>query len=324
MSPERLQSSTGAAEPEGVPRGGMPADVAARIDAVPCFSTLPWRAQELSGGLTNRNFKVTTDHGTYVARLSNPSGSALAIDRDHEYGSSVAAAATGVAPQVVDYAPQVGVLVIDWVPGRTCTERDLRDSAVLGRVAQSVRTLHSGPRFPADFDMFATQCRYLDVVRARGFRLPERYLDFAGDIERINFALGRRKSATVPCNNDLLAANLIDDGQKVWLIDYEYAGNNDACFELGNLWSESNLEPELLEELVGLYFGRPSRQLVARARLFGLVSKYGWVLWASIQDGLSDLDFDFWSWGMDKYDRAVAEFDGPELERWIEEVQRDD
>ena len=116
----------------------------------------------------------------------------------------------------------------------------------------------------------------------------------------------------MPCNNDLLAANFIDDGERLWVIDYEYAGNNDPCFELGNIWSESDLA------------ARPphgaGRQLlrrgtcgnkVARARLLGLMSKYGWTLWASIQAAVSPIEFDFWSWGMEKYDRAVEEFDGP-------------
>ena len=97
------------------------------------------------------------------------------------------------------------------------------------------------------------------------------------------------------------------------LIDYEYSGNNDPCFELGNVWSESNLSLEQLEQLIAAYYGRPLRHKVARARLWGLMSKYGWTLWASIQDGVSDIDFDFWSWGMEKYDRAVAEFDSPDL-----------
>jgi hypothetical protein len=54
------------------------------------------------------------------------------------------------------------------------------------------------------------------------------------------------------------------------------------------------------------------------------MSKYGWTLWASIQDGVSTIDFDFWGWGMEKYDRAVAEFDGPDFARLCEDVRRDD
>ena len=99
-------------------------------------------------------------------------------------------------------------------------------------------------------------------------------------------------------------------GEEVRIVDYEYSGNNDPCFELGNIWSEATLPDELLEVLVGAYHGEPRPDRVARARLFALMSQYGWTLWASIMDGSSVLDFDFWEWGMQKYERAVAGFDG--------------
>jgi hypothetical protein len=126
---------------------------------------------------------------------------------------------------------------------------------------------------------------------------------------------------TVPCNNDLLAGNFIDEGPQIRLIDYEYSGNNEASFELGNIWSESTLPDELLEVLVHSYWeGVSSQELaakVARARLWGLMSKYGWTLWASISASISPIDFDYWGWGMEKYERAVAEFDGGEFERFV-------
>ena len=91
----------------------------------------------------------------------------------------------------------------------------------------------------------------------------------------------------MPCNNDLLAANFIDDGETIWLIDYEYSGNNDACFELGNIWGECQLPDEALEALVAEYYGRPLRNKVARAMLLGLAGKYGWTLWGAIQAAVS-------------------------------------
>ena len=87
------------------------------------------------------------------------------------------------------------------------------------------------------------------------------------------------------------------------MIDYEYSGNNEPSFELGNVWSESNLSLEQLERLVAEYYGAPFVNKVARCRVWGLMSKYGWTLWGSIQDGVSDLDFDFWGWAMEKYER---------------------
>jgi thiamine kinase-like enzyme len=302
----------------------LPPDVEARLRAVPMFADRVLSVEELPGGLTNRNYKVTVDGVAYVARLSSPSGSLLAIDRQGEYAASVAAARTGVAPSVVAFLPEQSVLVIEWVPGRTLTPDDLRDPDMIPRVAHSVRRLHAARPFPTRFDMFDIQRRYLDVVQRNGFRLPKRYLEFAPVVARIEKAMAVRPVPSAPCHNDLLAANFIDDGEQLWLIDYEYAGNNDPCFELGNLWSESNLVEGALADLVVCYFGRPSPALVARCRLWAVMSTYGWTLWAAIQDSRSDLDFDFLTWGMEKYDRAVADFDGPRLEQWITDVRAHD
>jgi thiamine kinase-like enzyme len=172
--------------------------------------------------------------------------------------------------------------------------------------------------------MFEIQPRYLGIVRDRGFRLPDRYDQFEPHVAAIREALAVRDEGTVPCNNDLLAENFMLTPAGLRLIDYEYSGNNDPCFELGNIWSESNLSLEQLEQLIWAYYGQPARHKVARARLWGLMSKYGWTLWASIQDGVSRIDFDFWSWGLEKYDRAVEEFESPDFELLLEEARRSD
>jgi thiamine kinase-like enzyme len=298
-------------------------DLLARLDAVPQLADR-FEVTELSGGLTNNNLKVSTPEGVYVVRLSSPESSLLAINRAHEHANSVAAATSGAAPSVVAYAPEVSVLVVDFIDGRTWGSADVLDPANAARIAQVCRTLHSGPTFVNEFNMLELQRQYRSIVSERGFRLPDRYEEFSAHAKAIGEALTNRPVASVPCNNDLLAANFIDTGDRVWLIDYEYSGNNDPFFEVGNIWSEATGDPDDLARLVSAYAGRTSRSLTARAWLWGLMSKYGWTLWASIQAGTSELDFDFWSWGMEKYERAVTEFDSPEFGRALEEVRQND
>ncbi len=279
---------------------------------------------ELTGGLTNTNLKVTTNEAAYVVRVPGRHTGALAINRDHEYRNSVIAAAAGVGAPVVEYLADESVLVIGYIDGRTFTDDDFSVPGTIERVAAACRRLHRGARFVNDFDMFEIQRGYLDLVRARGYRLPGDYLGFGATVARIRGALAVRPEPTVACNNDLLAGNFIDDGDQVRLIDYEYSGNNDACFELGNIGSECHLSEDGLEHLVTSYFGRRLVNKIARARLQALMSQYGWTLWASIQEATSDIDFDFWTWGLEKYERAVESFRGPRLDRLIEDVQRDD
>jgi thiamine kinase-like enzyme len=279
---------------------------------------------QLAGGLTNTNYKVTTQSGAYVVRIAGKDTGLLAIDRENEVHNTIAAAETGIGATVVASLPQHSALVLDFIDGTVQSAEDLRRGDKLAAVAEACRRLHGGRRFLADFDMFDIQRGYLQVVRERGFRLPDGYESYDAQVRALEAAMRVRPEPTVPCNNDLLAENFIDVGGSFRLIDYEYSGNNEPSFELGNVWSESDLSLDQLTELVEHYYRRPLRNKVARARLWGLMSKYGWTLWASIQDGISDLDFDFWSWGMEKYERAVAEFDGPDFERLVEDVQQED
>lgn len=296
-------------------------DLLARINAVPALATHT-DVRVLSGGLTNRNLKVTTPQGVCVARLSSPESSLLAIDRANEHANSVAAAACGAAPDVIAYSPEASVLAVRFIDGRTWNNEDVLAARNAPRIAKSCRRLHAGPRFVNDFDMLRLQANYLDIVRARGFRLPDGYLDFAQHAASIANALAARPQNTVPCNNDLLAANFIETPSQVWLIDFEYSGNNDPFFEIGNIWSEAAGDLDQLERLVTAYVGYSSPALTARARLWGIMAKYGWMLWASIQDGTSRLDFDFWSWGMEKYNRSVEEFEGPDFGRLLRDAAK--
>ncbi|QNN54270.1 phosphotransferase [Nocardioides mesophilus] len=302
----------------------MTPDLDERLDAVPLLAGRPRHVEELPGGLTNQNLKVSTPGGTFVARVFRGDAALLGIDRDAEFHNSRAAAEAGVGAGVVDYRPDLGMLVIDYIPGVTFDNDSFGTPGVLDRVAAACRTLHAGPRFVNDFDMFARQAGYLRVVHEHGFWLPEGYESFDEQFQEVRRALAVRAGPTVPCNNDLLAGNFVDDGVKLWLIDYEYSGNNDACFELGNIGTECDLEPDQLDALVTAYFGRPLRHAIARARLQALVSQYGWALWGAIQASRSSLEFDFRAWGLERFEKAAAGFGSADHPRLLEDVQRDD
>jgi thiamine kinase-like enzyme len=284
----------------------------------------PESVEPLTGGLTNTNYKVTSPSGCYVVRISGKDTSLLAIDRENEVHNTIAAAETGVGAPFVAALPEHDALVLGYLEGEVMDAEKLRSGDHIAEIAAACRRLHGGRRFLQDFDMFEIQPTYLEIVRERAYGLPDRYEEFEPRIRDLERVMRVHPEPTVPCNNDLLAENfiLVDGGLR--LIDYEYSGNNEASFELGNVWSESNLSHAQLEELVAAYWGRPLRNKIARARLWGLMSKYGWTLWGSIQDGISDLDFDFWGWALEKFERAVAELEGPEFERLLADVQRDD
>ena len=298
---------------------------APQLDRLACLAGRSWRVQDLPGGLTNTNLHVESDDGlepavNLVVRWSHGDAALLGIDRDAEAANTAAAGEAGVGADVLEYRPDLSMLVISFLPGRSLENSDFADAGVLRRAAVATRALHAGPRFTGDFDMFARRAAYLSTVQERGYGLPPGYLDHADAWDAVRRALGVRARPTVPCNNDLLAANFIDDGERCRLIDYEYSGNNDPCFELGNTATECDFAPEQVEAYAEAYFGPLSRADLARVRLQMLVSEYGWSLWGFIQAAASPIDYDFRGWGLERYEKAVATFRGPHLARLLEEV----
>ena len=303
----------------------MPAELDDLFDRTASLAARPRTVSELPGGLTNRNYKIVTPAGAFVARISSGGSELLAIDRDCEHQNSVTAAAAGAGPPVIEYRPQDSTLIIGYIEGHTLTAADVAATNNLPRIASACRRLHQGGRFGNDFDMFDIQRRYRSAARSRGFKIPAGYDDLRPRCEAAEKALAARPTQTVPCHNDLLAANFIDDGDRIWLIDYELSGNNDPCFELGNIAAESHLDDDALAALVTAYYQRPSRSKTARAWLLGgLVGMYGWTLWGAIQHAASPLEYDFWGWAMERFEGAAAGFTSRGFTTLLEDVQHDD
>jgi thiamine kinase-like enzyme len=308
-------------EGEGDPDKDVP-DISALLDRVAVLAG-PRTVADLPGGLTNRNLRVTTDTGDYVVRLTQSDAGLLGIDRDAEHANTRAAAEAGVGAQVVDYRPDLGMLVITFLPGVALTNETIGAPGVIPRAADAIRRLQAGPRFVNDFDMLSLQARYLGLVRAHGFPVPEAYDGFAPQWEWVGRALRADSPATVPCNNDLLAGNFIDDGRRVWLIDYEYSGNNDPAFELGNTATECDLTRDQVDELVASWAGdAPDPAFRARVDLQSLCSEYGWALWSFIQSATSSIDYDFYAFGMERFEKAARRFTSDGFERLLDEVAR--
>ena len=240
--------------------------VAAAIEAVPELRGA--HSVERLGGLTNVNFKVESSAGTFVVRADASDGDVLDIDRASELANCRAASDAGVGAPFVLWLSAERVLIMRFLPGRTLSPQDLRRGDRLAEVAALLRRLHGGCRFRGNFDMFRRQRDYQAAVLDRGFALPDGYLRYERDVRRIERAFAAHPVTPVACHNDLVAENFIDTPSGLRLVDYDYSGNNDPCSDLGDVWSESHLSREQLEQLVGHYYGEPEPALVARARLW--------------------------------------------------------
>ena len=292
------------------------------IAAIPAWHGHAVEAEPIPAGLTNANWKVTVDGVPHFVRIPGAATELLAVDRANERHNTRAAAAAGVGPPVLHELPEWDVFVLAWVDARTMSIETLAEPGITTRVAEALRRLHAGPRFRDDFDMFRLSEYYLRVVDERGIRIPAAYREHLDRLPRIEAALAVHPLSTVPCHNDLLAENYLDDGERLWIVDYEYSGNNDPTFELGNTCQEQGWDEPRIRELCAAYFGEATDALLARMRLQMIMSDVGWTLWAAIQAAISPIDFDFFGWAEERWARASSALDGPDFEGWLATVGR--
>lgn len=287
------------------------------IAAIPAWIGADVEVAPISGGLTNRNFRVTVDGVPHFVRIPGASTDLLAVDRGNELANTRAAAAAGVGARVLHHLPAWDVVVLEWLDAGTMSNEAFQAPGAPARIAEALRRLHAGPRFRDDFDMVALSARYLRVIDDRGIRVPDGYREHLAAVPRIDRVLRAHALPTAPCHNDLLAENYLDDGRRLWIVDYEYSGNNDPTFEIGNTAQELGYDVARLGELVAAYFGHATPALLARCRLQMIMSDVGWTLWAAIQARISPIDYDFWGWAVERWTRAEAMIDGPDFEGWL-------
>jgi thiamine kinase-like enzyme len=275
------------------------------------------------GGLTNLNYRVDTPEGTYVMRVSQAVTALLCINRENERVNTERAYRAGVGAALVDSLPAENVLVIRWIEAETLHEANLQSQpGLLPRIATSLKTLHSGSPFQGVFHFPTVRRAYLRTVVDAGYFLPDRYLEIEPLVQRLEEVLALTPEELVPCNNDLLAENFMDDGEKIWIIDFEYSGQNEASFEIGNLASESFLSDETLTQLCDAYWQRHIPAKINRAMAWSMIARFGWVLWASIQEAISPIDFDFRSWGRIKWNSVVPELQGNRYQQVFENLTK--
>jgi thiamine kinase-like enzyme len=295
-------------------------------DQVPELAAPDRRVVPISGGMTNRNYRVRTSEGDYVVRISVRETGELGIDRDNEHHNSVLAAQAGVGAPVLTRVENPEALVVRFVEGVTLAPEAFQDPRRVSALAAALRRLHGAPPFARDFDMVQVQSRYYQIVVNNGYPLPSDYARYAERARRMGEVLTRTRTRTVPCHNDLMPGNFIESdgpGSQLWIVDYEYSGNNDPCYDLGDAINELELDPARAEQLVTEYHGGSQPTRLARARLSSLMSKYGWSLWGSIRIGTTG-DPEIREWAQALWARAVTEFESPEFEQLLDRAQTAD
>jgi thiamine kinase-like enzyme len=270
----------------------------------------------LAGGITNHNFVVDDRGRRHVVRV----GSDILVHgivRANELAASRAAHAAGLSPAVVHAEP--GILVIEFIEGRTLTPEDVRNPANLDRLVDLVRRCHRDVplhlRGPVPmFWVFHVVRDYAHTLRAGASRHGAALPGFLDRARRLEAAVG--PIDVVFGHNDLLAANILDDGRRLWLLDWEYAGFNSPLFDLGGLASNSELPPSAAEELLARYFEHPVDDgLRRRATAMTAASLLRESLWSMVSEIHSPVAFDYAAYtaeNLRRFEAAYAAFEAME------------
>ncbi len=243
----------------------------------------------LDGGITNRNYRVEIDGAVYVVRLPGERTELLGIDRAGEAAASALAADLGIAPGIKAELPGVGTLVTEFVGGTPATTEALLAPGVLERVTAFIKRLHTSGPIAASFPIFRVVEWHAHDAAANGVQPPAVYDELHDAAQAIEAAFDPRALESTMCHNDLLPANVLLAPDRIWIIDYEYAGMNHAVFDLANLSVNCDFDAAADHRLLAAYDGDVSERRVAELALMKIMSEMREGMWAVVQQAISTL-----------------------------------
>jgi thiamine kinase-like enzyme len=274
------------------------------------------QVETLGGGITNHNFKVNVDSEAFVLRVGGKDTELLGIDRFVEHGASRVAAALGIGPGVAAFVEPEGYLVTRFISGEPIPLETMRHPQTIARAARTLLQLHDGPPIPGRFDSFRVVEAYCVTATARGVRIPDAYESAKKTADEIERRRGPQKLAA--CHNDLLNANFIDDGERIRIVDWEYAGMGDRFFDLANFSVNHEFGEEENEALLASYRDEVEESDRAALLLMRFMSDFREAMWGVVQQGISELEFDFVDYANEHFARLERTASEPAFREALE------
>jgi thiamine kinase-like enzyme len=292
-----IETSVGAAEQ---------AEISKVLTAIPGLATGENATIERIGGLTNRNYKISLGPERYVLRLAG-AGTSEYIDRAAEAHNARVAAAAGVNAEVLHFEIMDGTMLARYIDDSlTMSEAAFEDLARVERAARAFRRMHRFTEpFTGRFDVFAQIDEYLALLCRNNARIPDGYEALQKEADVARQVLSERPAALAPCHNDPLAENFLDTRDRMYLVDWEYAGMNDPMWDLGDLSVEASFGPEQDEALLRAYFdGVPPEDQRGRMVLAKGLCDLVWTLWGLLQVMNDNPVDDFWAYSINRFERC--------------------
>jgi thiamine kinase-like enzyme len=297
--------------------GELAADLIRALGRVPELSGRRLSLARLPGGTTNHNLLVEASGlgERFVVRLAGNDALLLGIGRGVEHAATVMAAGVGVGPLVVAFIRPEGYLLTRFVAGEPVGADAAHRPETIRRVADSIRRVHDGPAIPGIFTPFRMVEAYRALAQERGVPIPDAYGPADAAARRIELALLSNPVEIRPSHNDLLSGNLIDDGRRIRIVDWGYAGMGDPFFDLGSFSARHGLGDDEDALLLGAYEGEVRLDRLARLGLMRVASDFREAMWAVLQQAISTLDVDFAAYAAEHFDRLLDEASRPTFER---------
>jgi thiamine kinase-like enzyme len=263
--------------------------------------------EELTGGITNRNYKITADGECFVLRLGGNETQYLGINRKTEFECSLLSSRTGIGPEPVAFLEPEGYILSRFVSGKGIPLEAIGKENNIRRVVDVIKAYHALDFFPGFFSPFRIAEEYAETARSFNVDLPGKldwYLQRSREIESAMYK--REPLQPRPCHNDLLNGNFLDDGVRIRILDWEYAGMGDIFLDLGNFSAQHEFDDEQDEILLRAYFGSLTDSQRAHLKLMKIMSDLREAMWAQVQRGVSKLDFDYEEYGRKYFERFEA------------------
>jgi thiamine kinase-like enzyme len=290
------------------------------LEQIPGWSGKERVLSPLTGGITNQNYRVDIAGESFVLRVGGKGTRLLGIDRGREHTCTAIAAQMGVGAEVMHFLASEDVLVTRFIVGNGISPETAAQPETLKRIVASMKRYHKGPDFPGTFSPFETVRDYHKKALERGVTFPDTLPQVYTLMAQIEDAIGPLHKSK-PCHNDLLASNFIDDGNTIWILDWEYAAMGDIFFDLGNFAVNQALNDEQCATLLRYYFGEVRSVDVAHLHLMRLGSDLRESFWGFLQSGVSELDFDYYEYAHYHLNRFLGNVATPEFDRWLHDVR---
>ena len=278
------------------------------------------KVSPLEGGITNRNFRVDTGGKSFHLRLAGENTELLGINREHEYAANLIAGELDIAPEVIYVIDPEGYLVTRFIDGHPVSPEELRRPENIQRVADILHRIHTMPTIPGVFSAFQVVRDYAEIAQRYQVQFPQNLDWLIVQMNDAETALKNTSRIHRPCHNDLLNRNFLL-ADKLYVLDWEYAGMGDVFFDLANFSNHHELSEHEDRFLLDCYFGRITPHAVTRLNIMKIMSDFREAMWGLVQVGIAKSDYDFREYADRHFDRLTRNILNPNWERWLKEIR---